>query len=90
MTQCQHARMTEYEPLYCSECATDALEQHLAKKNDLNEVPIKLEPASREGGLWHQVAEDLGDGVYRIPRAEVVFRGASLCLVHMAGAMVER
>jgi len=69
--------------LYCSVCAWKAIRQHFIVKGRGHKVPEFIAVSSGE------VRERARD-VWEVPRAEVVFGGASLCLFHMATRVADQ
>ena len=74
--------MDESSYLYCCVCAWDAIQQHLKKRGE--KKPAELIPVS-SGEV-----QERARGVWEVPRAHVIFDGASLCLFHMGARLADQ
>jgi hypothetical protein len=75
--------MDEFNHLYCSVCAWKAIRQHFIVEGRGHKVPEFVAVSS---GEVRKRARD----VWEVPRAQVVFGGASLCLFHMATRVADQ
>jgi len=75
--------MEDSGDLYCSVCAWEAIQQHFIVKGRGHKPPEFVAVSS---GEVHERARD----VWEVPRARVVFDGASLCLFHMSTRLAEQ
>src|SRR5215212_5185857 len=75
--------MDEFNHLYCSVCAWKAIRQHFIVEGRGHRVPEFVAVSS---GEVRKRARD----VWEVPRAQVVFGGASLCLFHMATRVADQ
>ena len=73
--------MDESSYLYCSVCAWDAIQQHLKKRGEKPAEFIAV-PSGE--------VQERARGVWEVPRAHVVFDGASLCLFHMGARLTDQ
>jgi hypothetical protein len=75
--------MDDSTPLYCSVCAWEAIQQHFIVEGRGHKTPEFVAVSS---GEVRKRARD----VWEVPRARVVFDGASLCLFHMGTRLADQ
>ena len=75
--------MAEFDHLYCSVCAWEASRQHFIVTGRGQNPPDFVAVSSGE-------VEERSPGVWEVPRAHVVYGGASLCLFHMGTALADQ